>query len=165
MKSNLPRAGWLCALLLTLAAAVPGGFHMSVDLPDAAVRAKAPDAVLAVRPLGCHEPAKAKVSASAEGIVNGKRESRPLRLQIVSEGVYALSRQWPSEGVWVLAVSGTYLGRSTGTLVELGPGGAVVERIEKGRKDIPATVKASRLSRGDINAALATVARRDALGG
>ncbi|MBI3697832.1 MAG: hypothetical protein HY238_23745, partial [Acidobacteria bacterium] len=38
-------------------------------------------------------------------------------------GVYAIKKQWPSEGNWVLSITGAYLGRSTTLRVELLPGG------------------------------------------
>lgn len=161
MKTNsMVRFAVVVAALFISAAAMPGGFMVSVDLPNAAVFQKAPNAVLAFMPTGCHEPAKARISATAEGIVDGKRESRPLKLVKVSDGVYAVSRQWPAEGTWVLAITGTYLGRTSSTIVELGNRGAVVTRVEKGRKEVPAKVVASKLSRQDINAALTTLAQR-----
>ena len=158
MKTYLARAAQCAALfliVLTFAAAMPGGFRVSVNLPNAAVSKKVPNAVLAISPVGCHEPAKARISATAEGLVNGRRESRPLKLEPVSDGLYAVSRQWPSEGTWVIAVTGSYRGRTSSTLVELGSGGSIVTRIEKGRREVPNHSVAGKLSRQDINAALA----------
>ena len=48
------------------------------------------------------------VSGSAEGLVKGERRSIPLRFSRTSrQGVFAVSRQWPNEGVWTLVVSVT----------------------------------------------------------
>ncbi|MDB4912027.1 MAG: hypothetical protein JWO39_2850 [Gemmatimonadetes bacterium] len=51
-------------------------------------------------------PGLADVSGSAEGLVAGSRRSIALRLDATSRpGVFAVRRQWPSEGTWVLRVS------------------------------------------------------------
>ena len=48
------------------------------------------------------------VSGSAEGLVKGERRSIPLRFSRTSrQGVFAVSKQWPNEGVWTLLVSVT----------------------------------------------------------
>ena len=61
------------------------------------------NAVLVVHANACHMPTDAAVTARAEGIVNGQRKSIPLKLTPTgSIGVYAVSRQWPTEGAWVL---------------------------------------------------------------
>jgi hypothetical protein len=46
------------------------------------------------------------LSGTAEGLVNGARRSVPLKLEATSTpGVFAVRKQWPSEGTWVLKVS------------------------------------------------------------
>ncbi len=50
------------------------------------------------------------ITGSAEGIVNGARRSIPLRFETTSRpGVFALRRQWATEGAWLvrIAVRGT----------------------------------------------------------
>lgn len=97
--------------MLALApAAVAGGFGLSARLPTGHPNPKAKGAALLVQAEGCHGPG-ATVTATAEGIVNGRRRSVPLRLTKVatdSTGVitYAVARQWPTRGVWVLALTG-----------------------------------------------------------
>jgi hypothetical protein len=81
------------------------------------------DAVLVVRTFGCQVPADANLEARAEGVVNGKRRSEPVQLTPASTGVYTIKRQWPSEGTWALAISGTYRGMTSSALVSLGPNG------------------------------------------
>jgi hypothetical protein len=70
------------------------------------------------------------VSGTAEGLVNGERRTITLRFETTSRtGVYALRRQWPSEGVWALVINVTQGGDGDGNvaqaLVELSPTGAV----------------------------------------
>lgn len=131
--------GMACVVALASGpAARAGGFGLSVALPPATTDASVRDAVLTVRPEGCRGPG-ATVSARAEGLVNGRRRSVPLRLTLVStdaEGVrlYALRRQWPMKGTWVLAFTGTsHIAAPDGksamiscrALLELGPNGSV----------------------------------------
>lgn len=122
------------ALLLTIASpAFAGGFQLSLETPSGG-DPQLKDAVLIVRTFGCHQPADAKLSASAEGLINGNRKSLPLELRSIGSGVYALKQQWPSEGHWVLALTGAYNGMTSSVLVELGANGKVIPgtRLEEG---------------------------------
>ncbi len=97
------------APLITLGAAmalVAGGFALQIGKPSANPEARAKNAVLVVRGYACFAPDKTSISATAEGIVNAKRESIPLKLIPLSgESTYALTRQWPSAGKWVITVT------------------------------------------------------------
>jgi hypothetical protein len=124
-------AGCCLAIVVTLSSALvglAGGFHLSVEIPPPSSDSQLKEAVLLVRAYGCHQPSEAALSATAEGIVGGQRKSVPLELTSIEKGVYAIKRQWPAEGAWVLAITGTYLGRTSSALVELGPGGEVQAR-------------------------------------
>lgn len=102
-----------------------GGFQLSVEVPESASAHKLKDAVLFVRTFGCHVPTDATVSASAEGVVNGQRRTLPLEVAYDSTGVYAIKQQWPSEGTWVLAITGEYGGLTSTLLIDLGANGKV----------------------------------------
>lgn len=66
------------------------------------------DAFLVVHAFHHGTPTAFPVSGTAEGIVNGERRTIPLTLTKTSrEGAFALTRQWPTEGRWVLALSVT----------------------------------------------------------
>ena len=74
------------------------------------------------------EPAKAQITASAIGVIDGKRQEMPLKLTPLSEqGTYALSQQWPKEGRWVIEVRGFEKINGTpvftNTLITAGPDG------------------------------------------
>ncbi|HVF28146.1 MAG TPA: hypothetical protein VM943_07895, partial [Pyrinomonadaceae bacterium] len=114
------------------------------------------DAVLLVRPYGCHQPSDAVLSATAEGVVNGERRSVPLRLTRVSEGVYAIRQEWPAEGAWVLAINGAYNGHNSGVLVRLGANGKVeMKRPSTGSKnEVNAQAVPRKLTREEIENAL-----------
>jgi len=102
--------------------AVAGGFWVSIQNPSTVTDAVAKNAVVLVRADGCHTPAEASITATAEGRVNGVRRSIPLKLAPVAQpGTYAVMPQWPIEGAWVLRFNATYLGRDAGALVRLVP--------------------------------------------
>ncbi len=70
------------------------------------------------------------VTGTAEGLVNGERRTMTLRFETTSRtGVYALRKQWPSEGSWTLVIGVNQGGHEDGSvaqaLVELSPTGAV----------------------------------------
>ena len=123
-----------CAMLLASSPAFAGGFQLSVETPGGSADPQLRDVVLIARTYGCHQPADAKLSATAEGIVDGNRKSLPLEMRSIGSGVYAIRQQWPSEGTWVLAIGGSYNGMQSSVIVELGPKGRVFPdtRLEEG---------------------------------
>jgi hypothetical protein len=115
----------IVTILALAPAALAGGFQLSVETPDATIAAQQKKAVLVVRTFGCHTPADASITAKADGLVNGKRQSLDLELRPVGTGVYTIEKQWGSEGAWVVTVSGAYNGMTSSLLVELGANGSV----------------------------------------
>ena len=97
------------------------------------------------------------VIGSAEGIVNGQRKSVALRFEATGKpDVYALRKQWPAEGRWVLKLSL----RTTTALVTLDDAGNVASvqlpTMLTGTGDrVPRAVTAH-----DVDSVLALVARR-----
>lgn len=82
-----------------------GGFSLDIGRPSANPEAQAKHAVLVVRVSSCSHPEKTNIAATAEGVVNGKRRTIPLTLVPLSgTSTYALTRQWPSEGKWVVTL-------------------------------------------------------------
>ena len=135
IRTLITLASLSSALLLTIASpAVAGGFQLSVETPAGSADPQLKDIVLIARTYGCHQPADATLSATAEGFVSGNRRSLPLELRSIGSGVYAIKQQWPSEGTWVLALTGAYNGMTSSVLVELGPNGKVLPdtRLEEG---------------------------------
>lgn len=87
---------------------IAGGFALQIGKPSENPEARAKDAVLVVRTYACAEPEKTSVAATAEGIMSGRHETVTLKLIELSEkGTYALTRQWPSEGKWVVTLVAT----------------------------------------------------------
>ena len=125
-----------------------GGFFLTIGNPVAANAPEAKRAVLVVRPDGCNEPAKARITGTAEGLVNGARRSVPLKLiALPTPGVYAVNREWPAEGVWVVNLTGVNLGATTSAIVPIGPKGFIRESSKfmpgtAGEVEIAAALKA-----------------------
>ncbi|MBV9761620.1 MAG: hypothetical protein JO340_13750 [Acidobacteriaceae bacterium] len=97
-------------MLVALAATplIAGGFVLQIGKPSTNQEALSRNAALVVRGYACAEAEKTKVSGTAEGIVDGARESIPLKLIPISgQGMYAVTQQWPSKGKWVLTFTMT----------------------------------------------------------
>src|ERR1043166_7796676 len=107
MRNLMLRAAPAAAVLGLAGQLFAGGFFLQLGNPEANPEARKANAVLTVKATGCGEPAKAKITASAIGVVNGERQQIPLQLTPLSEpGVYALTQQWPKEGRWVIELRG-----------------------------------------------------------
>jgi len=108
------------------------------------------------------EPIVFPVAGTAEGIVNGERRTIKLEFSETSRtGVYALRRQWATDGVWTLVIRGE--GGAT-AVVELGADGAVASVKVPSRQDRGWTIPTD-VSMDDIDKALqaraSALARRD----
>ena len=125
--SKVTFATILFTALLMLADATSvfaGGFQLAVEAPDAG-KTSLKDAALIVRTFGCFQPADANVTVTAEGIINGRRQSLPVELRGDDKGVYSIRQQWPAEGKWVLVLTGAMHGMTSTVFVELGEKGKV----------------------------------------
>ena len=93
------------------------------------------------------------VRGTAEGIVGGQRRSVALRFDDTSQpGVYALKRQWPTEGRWALVVTTGTVGDGASALVSIADdrvASVVVPTREQDGWNIPRAV-----TRAEIDAAL-----------
>jgi|ERR1035441_5762821 hypothetical protein len=113
-----------------------GGFWLQVGNPEASPAAGKMGAVAVIKAVGCHDPASAKVTATAVGVVDGERRAIPLELKPLGEpGAYALAQQWPKDGKWVIQLVGRNGEQFTNTLIAAGPGG--VDRLHA-RSDMKA---------------------------
>ena len=144
MKDRMVRTGVGSVLALVLAlgtvsTALAGGFAISVDSPANATDPRLKNAALILKPVGCIVPAQARLSARAEGIVNGRRRTIPLRLDKAGPALYGLRQQWPKEGHWLVVASGLAAGRTTHVLIRTEPGGKVAfpQTAKAGRAENP----------------------------
>ena len=101
-----------------------GGFYLQLGNPEANPDARKANAVLVIKATGCHDPASARLTARAIGVVEGKRQTIPLTVtKLPGDGVFGLSQQWPSRGKWVIELTANNGEQFTNTLVAAGPNG------------------------------------------
>lgn len=141
----------LASLVLATAALAPaptvwlGPPWISIEIPPNPLDRETRDAFLVVRTYHHRHDASYEVTGKAEGLVRGARQTLPLKLTATSRaGAYALAKQWPDEGVWVLAIDLNVEGKRSATaLVELDGSGQVAavrvpsRQAEGGRWTIP----------------------------
>jgi hypothetical protein len=114
-------------------------------------------------------PVAYPVTGTAEGIVNGERRTMTLRFETTSRtGVYALRKQWPSEGSWTLVISVTQGQNDAGgvaqALVELSPTGNVAS-VQVPTRQHPEGAFPRRLTAQEIETAVRAQAQRVAVAG
>jgi len=171
----LALAGTAAAVISPATAAVPpssavvGPPWISIEYPVNPFDRTTRGAHLLVHAYYHGTPVGYPVSGTAEGVVNGERRTITLRFETTSRtGVYALRKQWPSEGAWTLVIAVTQGEHADGgvaqALVELAPGGAVasvqVPTRQHGEYNIP-----RRLTTQEIETAVRAHAQRVALAG
>lgn len=95
---TLVTAGMLATLLAPVATA--GGMNARLEGPARDGR------TYTVRTSQCANPASLRVSAWAEGAVNGERRTVPLELKRTkAPGVFSIQRAWPREGRWLVRLA------------------------------------------------------------
>ena len=102
-------------------------------------------------------PVGLPVRGTAEGIVDGRRRTVALDFTATSRpGVYALARQWPESGRWMLVITVTQGESEAGAtaLVRLGPTGEIVSVEVPSRQQGGWTIPTA-VSRRDVESALA----------
>lgn len=88
------------------ASPVLGPPWISIETPVNPYDASTKNAFLLVHAFHHGTPTNFPVSGTAEGMVRGERKTVPLEFQTTTRpGVFALKKQWPSEGTWTLVVS------------------------------------------------------------
>ena len=101
----------LNVILTAMLLAVPvfaGALTLQVDDLRSNPEAVAKNATVVAHITACHSPGKTTVTATAEGIVNGKRQTLPLRVVNLSEpGAFAVTHEWPREGTWTVKMIAT----------------------------------------------------------
>ena len=160
MQRKVTKAALAAVLLTVVMAMAParvGPPWISIEYPPSPFDRTTRDAFLLVHAFHHGTPMNFPVAGKAEGLVDGKRRSIKLDFTATSrQGVYALRKQWPSEGNWVLAIDVTQEGNSkAGALVEIGASGEVAKvTVPTSRQDgwaIPRAITAA-----EIDAALRT---------
>ena len=124
MRNAICKTVAAAAALALAGQVLAGGFYLSLGNPDASPEARKLNAVLTIQATGCHDPATAQLSATAIGMVSGQRREIPLKvLPLSSPGMFALARQWPNQGRWVIKLVARNGEQFTNSLVAAGPEG------------------------------------------
>ena len=128
---------------------VSGPPWISIEHPVNPYDRTTKDAFLLVHAFHHGTPTNFPVSGTAEGIVKGERKSVSLEFQSTSRpGVFALNKQWSSDGTWTLLVAVTQAPEdAVYAVVDIGTNGLVSSvrvptRSEKGHT-LPARVAMS----------------------
>jgi len=104
------------------------GFTFRIGNPVASQDYQFKVAAFVFRTEGCADPAKAKVAATAEGLIKGERRSIDLQVVAASKsGIYAVQQAWPSAGNWVVALRGTCGDATAGAIVPFNRQGFIRE--------------------------------------
>ena len=100
-----------------------GALTVSITHPAGNPGAVEQGAVLVAATTACISPGKTILKATAEALVDGRRKSIPLTLvALPAPGTFALTRQWPETGSWVVAITATnpdYPNYATGALIRV----------------------------------------------
>lgn len=168
MQTRIHSFAWVAlatALVAAPAPALAGPPWISIELPADPYDAATRGAFLVVRAFHCATPASQRVTGTAEGIVNGGRQTIALEFSETGrEGVYALKRTWPAQGTWTLVLQ-AHQGPATAAtaVLELGPDGAVtsirVPTVQQRGFTVPAPVAMSEVEAG-LRARAAALVRR-----
>lgn len=134
---------------------------ISVEYPPSQYDRVSREALLLVHSYHHFTPVGLPVSGTAEGIVEGRRRSITLTFEPTSiAGVFALKKQWPDEGAWVLRLAvtqGTGEGNTAGALVTLDADGRVARVDVPTRQVAGYSIVAPRaVSDAEVEAALRT---------
>jgi len=94
------------ALALTAAAPSFGPPWISIETPPNPFDAASRGAFLIVHTFHHGDMVASGVTGTAEGIVAGARRSVPLSFDATTQkGSYALRKQWPADGTWMLVIN------------------------------------------------------------
>jgi hypothetical protein len=114
---------------LLVAPIFAGSLWLQADDPQSHPEAMAKKAVVTARIGACVEPEKTTVTATATGIVEGKRQTVALHVIRLSDpNTFAITRDWPQTGTWVVSMIATnpnYRDYATGVVIPVNTGTAV----------------------------------------
>jgi hypothetical protein len=129
MKRTLLRCFALAAVLTIVAStpALAGPPWISIEYPANPFDAMSRGAFLTVRTYHHRDFQAMTVTGTAEGVVDGKRQSMKLDIRPGSQpGMYVVRWQRPATGRWVLVINSGTAGVSAATaVVEISPSGGV----------------------------------------
>ena len=132
-------------------------FRLEVGPPVAAA-AQYPKkgALFAARPRGCSDLSAVQMTGTAEGLVGGVRQSIPLKLVDLADGIRVVTYHWTTDGTWIVVLNATCINpRETAAAIVRVPGFGTFTRDGMQLLDHAATPK-------EIDAALTAFVRAQA---
>ena len=106
------------SLMLLAAPLFAGSVLLDFGNPKASSDPAAQGAIMTVRLIGCDAKNQGKISGTAEGLVDGKRVSMPLRIVPLSNGdMHAVQWERPHAGTWLLAFQ-VHFDKNVATVLE-----------------------------------------------
>ena len=169
IHSPLRALALLAALTLTVSTvAVAGPPWIAIEYPANPHDPGTRGALLTVRTYHHGELMSYDLSGTAEGIVNGQRQSMPLDIRRLPQaGVYAVRWQKPAQGNWMLVITSKQNGSHAATaLVTIDSRGGVASvsvpsgTIENGRWTVPRRVSSAEVDAMLKSSAATSLARR-----
>jgi hypothetical protein len=169
MRSPLRQLALVSVLtMITAAVAIAGPPWIAIEYPVNPHDAGTRGALLTVRTYHHGELMSYDVTGTAEGIVDGRRQSMPLDIRRLTQvGMYAVRWQKPAQGTWVLVITSKQNGSHAATaLVTIDSQGQVAQvsvpsdLIENGRWRVPRKVAAAEVDAMLKANAATAVARR-----
>lgn len=168
-RSPLSKLGLIAGLTLVFSTlAIAGPPWIAIEYPVNPHDPGTRGALLTVRTYHHGELMSYELTGTAEGIVNGQRQSMPLDIRRLSQtGMYAVRWQKPAQGSWMLVITSKQAGSHAATaLVTIDSQGGVAavsvpsDPIENGRWRVPRRVASAEID-AMLKASSATaVARR-----
>jgi hypothetical protein len=167
-RSPLRKLGLITALTLVASAvAIAGPPWIAIEYPANPHDPGTRGALLTVRTYHHGELISYQLSGTAEGIVNGRRQTMPLDIRRLTQaGMYAVRFQKPAQGSWMLFITSSQNGAfAASALVTIDSSGGVASvsvpsnTIENGRWRVPRRVASAEIDAMLKTAAATTLAR------
>ncbi len=154
IRSPLRKLALLAGLSAVVAtAAIAGPPWIAIEYPSNPHDPATRDALLTVRTYHHGDLMSYQLTGTAEGIVNGRRQSMPLDIRrLPTAGIYAVRWQKPAQGNWMLVITSSQGSSIAATaLVTIDSRGGVAsvnvpyDTIENGRWRVPRRVAAAEI--------------------
>ncbi len=161
MLNRMLRLAVIPMLLVVASPALAGPPWITIEYPGNPFDQEVRDAFLVVHSFHHNTPVGLPVSGTAEGVVNGKRRTIVLQFQpLRREGTFALRKQWPDEGRWLLALhvtQGEGEWNTATALVKLAADGSVASTVVPSKPGERGIRFPSPVSRAELEAAVASL--------
>jgi len=168
MRSPIRKLALLAGLTLAVSTvAIAGPPWIAIEYPANPHDPGTRGALLTVRTYHHGDLMSYQLTGTAEGIVNGRRQTMPLDIRRLPQaGMYAVRFQKPAQGSWVLVITSSQgTSFAANAVVTIDPSGGVASvsvpsnTIENGRWRVPRRVASAEIDAILKNAAATAVAR------